>query len=303
MSGVALPLRHRIGQSEPLGLFWMSLGSPAVIELAAQARPDAIVIDAQHGLWDRLSIEYAIGLASKTAPVLVRVTENSANAIGQALDAGAEGVIVPLIETDDEAAAAVAAARFPPEGVRSGGGVRPLGRDFGAYYMNATQHTIVGVMIETLRGVRQAAAIANTPGIDFVLIGTGDLAVSLNGFPRADARHGEACNTILQACRSAGIPCGIFTGNADAAIARRSEGYPIVVVANDIEVVAGGFAKAMKQFNAASGEKPSGAGTPERQPEQQSAGYLSHAAVAPASAGACANPPTTTFRPSRRGCG
>ncbi len=149
MSGVALPLRHRIGQSEPIGLFWMSLGSPAVIELAAQAAPDAIVIDAQHGLWDRQSIEYAIGIASKTAPVLVRVAENSANAIGQALDAGAEGVIVPLIETDSEAAAAVAAARFPPEGSRSGGGVRPLGRDFGAYYMNAMQHTIVGVMIES----------------------------------------------------------------------------------------------------------------------------------------------------------
>ena len=271
MSGVTLPLRHRIGQSEPIGLFWMSLGSPAVIELAAQAAPGAIVIDAQHGLWDRLSIEHAIGIASKTAPVLVRVAENSVNAIGQALDAGAEGVIVPLIETDEEAAAAVAAARFPPEGVRSGGGVRPLGRDFGGYYMNAMQHTIVGVMIETLRGVRQAAAIANTPGVDFVLIGTGDLAVSLNGFPRADKRHADACTTVLQACNAAGIPCGIFTGNADAAIARHGEGYPIVVVANDIEIVAGGFAKAMKQFSGALEEKSSSV----TEAEPASAGYLS----------------------------
>lgn len=272
MSGVVLPLRHRIGQSEPIGLFWMSLGSPAVVELAAQAKPDAIVIDAQHGLWDRNSIEHAIGIASKTAPVLVRVAENSANAIGQALDAGAEGVIVPLIETDEEAVAAVAAARFPPEGVRSGGGVRPLGRDFGAYYMNAMQHTIVGVMIETLRGVRQAAAIANTPGIDFVLIGTGDLAVSLNGFPRVDSRHTDACNTIMQACKAAGIPCGIFTGDADAAIARRNDGYPIVVVANDIEVVAGGFAKAMKQFSGVSDAKPAGIA----HAAPASAGYLSN---------------------------
>ena len=273
MSGVPLPLplRHRIGQSEPIGLFWMSLGSPTIIELAAQAAPDAIVIDAQHGLWDRLTIEHAIGIASKTGPVLVRVAENSANAIGQALDAGAEGVIVPLIETDEEAAAAVAAARFPPEGVRSGGGVRPLGRDFGAYYMNAMQHTIVGVMIETLRGVRQAAAIANTPGVDFVLIGTGDLAVSLNGFPRADSRHTDACSTIMQACKEARIPCGIFTGNADAAIARHGEGYPIVVVANDIEIVAGGFTKAMKQFSGASEEKSSGMA----EAEPASAGYLS----------------------------
>ncbi len=270
MSGVTLPLRHRIGQSEPIGLFWMSLGSPAVIELAAQAAPDAIVIDAQHGLWDRRSIENAVGLASKAAPVLVRVTENSAIAIGQSLDAGAEGVIVPLIETDGEAAAAVAAARFPPEGSRSGGGVRPLGRDFGAYYMHAMQNTIVGVMIETLRGVRNAAAIANTPGVDFVLIGTGDLAVSLNGFPRVDSRHAEACNAILEACRTAGIPCGIYTGNADAAVARHRDGYPIVVVANDIEVVVGGFGQAMKQFSDVTRGTPSGI----VQAAQTSAGYL-----------------------------
>ena len=86
------------------------------------------------GLWDRKSLEDTLGIVSRAAPVLVRVAENSPTAIGQALDAGAEGVIVPLIETDLEAAAAVAASRFPPEGTRSGGGVRPLGGDFGGYY-------------------------------------------------------------------------------------------------------------------------------------------------------------------------
>ena len=101
-----------------------------------QAKPDAIVIDAQHGLWDRKSLEDTLGIVSSAAPVLVRVAENSLAAIGQALDAGAEGVIVPLIETDHEAAAAVAASRFPPEGARSGGGVRPLGGNFGSYYLN-----------------------------------------------------------------------------------------------------------------------------------------------------------------------
>ena len=243
------PLRHRIGQREPIGLFWMSLGSSAVLEVAAQAKPDAVVIDAQHGLWDRKSIEEAIGLVAKTAPALVRVAENSPSAIGQALDAGAEGVIVPLIETDAEAAAAVAAARFPPEGTRSGGGVRPLARDFGQYYLDALRRTVVGVMVETVRGVRNAAAIANTPGVDFVLIGTGDLAISLGGFPHVDARHGEACASILQACKTAGVACGIYTGNAEAAIARRGEGYPIVVVANDIDIVTGGFARAMRTFS------------------------------------------------------
>jgi kynurenine formamidase/2-keto-3-deoxy-L-rhamnonate aldolase RhmA len=246
MSGT--PLRHRIGQREPIGLFWMTLGSATVLELAAQANPDAVVIDAQHGLWDRVSLEQSVGVVAKAAPVLVRVSENSLLAIGQALDAGAEGVIVPLIETDEEAAAAVAAARFPPEGSRSGGGVRPLSRDFGQYYLDAMRRTVVGVMIETVRGVRNAAAIANTPGVDFVLIGTGDLAISLGGFPHVDARHGEACAAVLQACKAAGTACGIYTLNVDAALTRRNEGYPIVVVANDIDIVASGFSRAMKAF-------------------------------------------------------
>jgi len=251
MSGVSSPLRDRIAQNAPIGLFWMSLGSLSVLELAAQAGPDAIVLDAQHGLWDRVAIENAIGLASKSTPVLVRVAQNSPSLIGQALDAGAEGVIVPLIETEGDAAAAVSAARFPPDGSRSGGGVRPLARDFRTYHAQAMQRTIVGVMIETVRGVEQAEAIAKTPDVDFVLIGTGDLAISINGQPRIDARHIEACASVLKACNAAGIPCGIYTSNAESAAARQRDGYPIVVVANDIDVVSGGFAQAMNQFGAA----------------------------------------------------
>jgi kynurenine formamidase/2-keto-3-deoxy-L-rhamnonate aldolase RhmA len=242
-------LKQRLAARSPLGVFWMSTGSTAVLELAAEAKPDAIVIDAQHGLWDRQTIEHAVGAVSARVPALIRATENTAYAIGQALDTGAEGVIVPLIETDIDAAAAVSAARFPPHGTRSGGGVRPLGRDFGAYYKSANERTVVGVMIETQRGVRHAAAIASTPGIDFVLIGTGDLAISLGGFPKVDSRHETACRTVLEACNAAGVPCGIFTTSPEAAAARRREGYAFVVVGNDIDIVSRGFSSAMNRFN------------------------------------------------------
>src|SRR5204863_5679510 len=133
----ASDLRARFARKMPLGVFWMSTGSTAVMELAAEAAPDAIVIDAQHGLWDRQSLEHAVGLVSHRVPVLVRTADASAIAISQSLDTGAEGVIVPLIETDTRAAAAVAAARFPPHGSRSGGGVRPLAHDFARYYAAA----------------------------------------------------------------------------------------------------------------------------------------------------------------------
>ena len=106
----ALGLRARLARKSPIGAFWMTTGSTAVMEIAAEAAPDVIVIDAQHGLWDRTSLEHAVGLVSNHVPVLIRTADASAISISQALDTGAEGVIVPLIETDAQAAAAVAAA-------------------------------------------------------------------------------------------------------------------------------------------------------------------------------------------------
>jgi kynurenine formamidase/2-keto-3-deoxy-L-rhamnonate aldolase RhmA len=244
----ALGLRARLARNQPLGVFWMNTGSAAVMEIAAEAAPDAIVIDAQHGLWDRSNLEHAVGLVGNRVPVLVRTADASAIAISQALDTGAEGVIVPLIETDTQAAAAVSAARFPPHGTRSGGGVRPLARDFARYYAAANDRTVVGVMIETQRGVHNDAAIARTKGIDFVFIGTGDLAISLGGFPNVDQRHEEACKTVFDACKAARVPCGIFTMSAEAAAKRRTEGYAPVTVADDIGVTSRGFRAAMAKF-------------------------------------------------------
>jgi 2-keto-3-deoxy-L-rhamnonate aldolase RhmA len=251
----SLSLRRRLAQQRPVGVFWMSTGSATVIELAVHAKPDAVVIDAQHGVWDRQTIEYAVGAVGQHAPVLIRTAENSPVAIGQALDAGAEGVIVPLIETEHEAAAAVTAARFPPDGARSAGGVRALGRDFASYLAEAKQRTIVGVMIETGRAVQNAGAIAKTTGIDFVFIGTGDLALSLGAGPTSDSRLEQACRTVFVACKAAKIPCATFTGTVEAAIKRRQEGYALVVVASDIDVLANGFSTAMERFNDAGSRK------------------------------------------------
>ena len=124
-----------------------------MVELAARAKPDAIVIDMQHGLWERAALEAAIGVTPAAVPVLVRVAENSAIAIGTALDAGAEGVIVPLVETAAQARAAVAAARYPPRGARSGGGIRPLAQ-FADYVAAAGGAIVVAVMIETNKGLQ-----------------------------------------------------------------------------------------------------------------------------------------------------
>lgn len=235
-------LRHRLGR-QPLAALWMSVGSATLIELSRQAKSDVVIVDMQHGLWDRATLEQAVGAVASGTPALVRVAENSPLVIGQALDAGAEGVIVPLIESAEEAAQAVAAARFPPHGKRSGGGVRPLAAGFLDYCMAANERTVVGVMIETARGVKKAAEIAGTPGVDFVLIGTGDLMLSL-GTNDTDA----ACRTVLKACQKSGVACAIYTMNAEAAAKRVAEGYALVTVASDIDVIIQGFSSAMDRF-------------------------------------------------------
>lgn len=240
-------LRFRLDRGGPLGVVWLALGSPAIAEAAARAAPDAIVIDMQHGLWERGTLEAAIGLTAPV-PVLVRVADDSATAISTALDAGAEGVIVPLVESRRQARRAVRRARFPGAGVRSGGGVRPLA-DFPGYHRAAERRTVVAVMIETEKGLRNARRIASTPGVDLVFIGTGDLALSLGVFPAFDQRMLTACAEIHAACRKSWTPCGIFTPTAEMAGLRTGHGYRMVVVANDIDVVASGFRKAIEAFS------------------------------------------------------
>ena len=240
-------LRERIRQGRTLGVSWLSIGSASLAELAARERPDAIVLDLQHGTWDRQTLEAAIGLCGGV-PVIARTQDGSASSIGTVLDAGAAGIIVPLVEYAEQAAAAVSAARYPPHGTRSGGGVRPLSGDFASYVTNANRTTFVSVMVETARGVANAAPIAATQGIDLVFIGTGDLALSLGTFPQFGPRHAEACAAVRAACRRAGTPCGIFTASSDAAAARAGEGFDLVVTATDIGIVADGFASARRRF-------------------------------------------------------
>lgn len=241
-------LKTSLASGKCLGVVWLSLGSVAIAELAARAKPDAVVIDMQHGLWERRDLEAAIGVVPSSIPVIVRVAENTALAIGTALDAGAEGVIVPLVETAKQARRAANFSKYPPLGERSGGGVRPL-QDF-VNYVDAADHTVIMVMVETAKGLANVEEIAGVDGIDMVFIGTGDLALSLGAFPKPSHNHTIACADIHRASRGAWVPCGVFTGGADMARARRDQGYRMVVIANDVDLVQGGFGQSVAKFRA-----------------------------------------------------
>ncbi|MBS0412559.1 MAG: hypothetical protein JSR86_21770 [Proteobacteria bacterium] len=226
-------LKDRLKSGPAVGCHWLSLGSPAIAELAAESGADAIVIDTQHGLWDRSSLEAAIGAVAGRVPVLVRVADQSDWAIGSALDAGAHGVIVPMVNTGEECARVVGATQYPPTGHRSGGGAR-TSADFVAYRA-AAQHLVASVMIETAAAVEAAEAIAATPGLDMIFIGPGDLSLSL-GSSQGQPDFEAAVAKVMAAGRAAGVPVGIFTTGIDQAVARAKEGHCFVVAAYDVAV-------------------------------------------------------------------
>src|SRR5215475_2557175 len=137
------PLLERLAAGGAVSCYWMALGSVAAAEVMAEARPDAIMFDTQHGLWDKQNLYNAFAaIRGKSEPV-VRIADDSATAIGEAYDLGATGVIVPLVETAAQAEKIVQAAKYPPLGRRSAGGVRPM-LNFHPYAGAANRELLLG---------------------------------------------------------------------------------------------------------------------------------------------------------------
>ena len=231
----------RVGQ--PVRLLWLALGSVALAEIASLAQPDAVVLDLQHGLWERGTLEAAIGIVNARVSVIVRTADDSLAAIASALDAGAAGVLVPLVETAEDARRIVQAGRYPPVGRRSAGGVRPLVHGIAGMRL-ADQNLALGALIETVQGVENASEICAVAGLNFVFIGTGDLSISLGDGDAAALA--ACCARVRDAAHSHGLPCGLFTMDADAAREALANGYDMVVVANDIALTRNGFVQAMQ---------------------------------------------------------
>jgi 2-keto-3-deoxy-L-rhamnonate aldolase RhmA/NAD(P)-dependent dehydrogenase (short-subunit alcohol dehydrogenase family) len=246
------PILQQLQSGQCVGCHWLALGSPTAAEIMAQGRPDAMIFDLQHGLWTRQSLELGIGLVRHLTTVLCRVAENSPYAIGSALDAGARGVIVPFVETAAEAEAAVVAAKYPPRGQRSFGNVRPV-FDALKYVTEANGDIFVAVMIETAKGLANATAIAAVPGVDMVFIGPFDLSLSLGVYPELGPKHQQALEVIKDATLAQGKFIGIFTPHGAAAADRRAQGFQMVILANDQDLLQSPAKAQIERFRPGSG--------------------------------------------------
>jgi 4-hydroxy-2-oxoheptanedioate aldolase len=159
---------------------------------------------------------------------MVRVPWNEPFFIQWVLDAGAYGVIVPLINTREEAVKAAGACRYPPIGYRSAGANRARLYGGGDYFMQANKEIICLVMIEDIKTVAHIETLVDVPGIDGFYIGPSDLAVSMGLGPpeyRESSKHAKACHQVLEAAKSHGLVCGIHCGSPGEVVQRTSQGF------------------------------------------------------------------------------
>lgn len=220
--------------------YWSALDAPPATERIANLGYDYVCLDGQHGYLGYSGLRnglLAIDAAPGNAVGLVRVDANDITPIGRALDAGAVGVIVPLIDTAADAADAVASVRYPPVGRRSYAPNRAALR-VGTKPADANATNVVIAMIETPTALSEVDAICATPGLDGVYVGPSDLSLAVGGaFPMDPVildKFEAAVATVRESARQAGIAAGIHTPNGETAARRLAEGFTFASIASDL---------------------------------------------------------------------
>ena len=225
----------------------LTIADPFVAEVIGGAGFDFVLIDAEHSpiTIDQLQA-MLIALRGSKSTALVRPTANDPAQIKQILDLGAEGIVVPEVEDAACCAAAVAAARYPPLGRRGFGPRRAARLDGGrsAYLARADEEIAVLVMIESAAAVANVDAILKTPGLDGVMVGPADLAVTMGHLrDLGDPEVRTAITAVREACRRQSVPFGIFAGTEQAAREWSAAGARFMTIGADTQFLDQGIAR------------------------------------------------------------
>lgn len=234
---------------------WCSIGNPFTAEIMAAQGFDSITVDMQHGALDYAALLPMFqAMRASGIPLMARVPWNEPGIIMKALDAGAYGIICPMVNRAEDAAAFVKCLRYPPFGERSFGPTR-VSFAAGANYAGEANDNILGfAMIETAEALANVEAIAATPGLDGLYIGPADLTLSLTqgrlapGFDREEPEMIAAIQSILAAAKRAGIRAGLHCGSPDYATRAIGWGFDLTTVGGDSRFLAAAAGGAVTRF-------------------------------------------------------
>lgn len=223
---------------------WLHIPSTWSAEVMAHAGWDSLTIDMQHGMMGlETTIQMLQAISTTVTVPLVRVNWNEPGVIMKVLDAGAYGVICPMINTRQQCEDFVGAVRYPPDGIRSLGPTRArvyAGPDY-AYHANDT--LLAFAMVETAEALDNLDAIAATPGLDGIFVGAGDLQLSVFGEVGLDGKTDKfrsVLQKIVVACQKNNIVPGIFTASARYAQDMQKLGFRFITVKTDTMILSEG---------------------------------------------------------------
>ncbi len=236
-------VKAKLKRGEPALGAWLSLPSVPSARLMARLGFDWLVVDMEHSAQNPALMADMVAIiadAGTSAP-FVRLPGHSVEWFKWALDAGAWGVIVPMVNTREEALRVIEYTKYPPSGLRSiGGAFGPYGfgiTNWPEYARIANDETLVAVQIESAPALENIDAILSVPGIDVAFVGPNDLHAQLGLTPSSDGvepEFVEALARIQESARKHNVAPGIFSGGGEAAARRVSQGFQMISVTTDI---------------------------------------------------------------------
>ncbi len=239
MQGTAL--KEKLRRGEFCRGVWVSLPSVPVVDTLGHAGFDFVLFDSEHAPITPYDLETLTTVLRQSSAVpIVRVGWNDMVEIKRVLDAGAEGVLVPMVNTAEEARRAVAAAKYPPQGVR---GVAPraaseFGRKAAEYLATANDRVVVMTQIEHIDAVRNLDALLGVEGIDCLMVGPADLSASMGYLGRID--HPEvqsAIDDVIRRATAAGVPVATVSTGAEQARALAGRGFQVLTLGSDLALM------------------------------------------------------------------
>lgn len=230
---------------------WISIGHPAVADICSRGF-DFVVIDLEHTAIGLETLENMLRAVHDDVAPIVRVPANDPVRMKRVLDLGAAGLMVPMVETREQAVQAVDAMQYPPSGER---GVAPAraseyGRTFDDYYRRADDELATVLQIETERGAKNAAEIAAVDDVDAIIVGHGDLSASLGAFGQWESEEfTSTLDSIVTTAQDSGVPVGMLATDEESIQRWADAGVDFLLVGADISYLASGSAAARKRFD------------------------------------------------------